>query len=409
MKIQTPMRYTTATSRFSAGIASALMLFFCSADSSARGFETLAEKLAGSSTAPEAAAWSIEAEQAEVKAEVITSDPEVEFEYLWPSVAGEKNRWSAGISQELPNFFRMKAAGRLRDALASVGNLRREAALSDARYEAETRLLAIVAAHKEAELLKSVSESYDRLIEVYRKGWEKGEINILDLNKIKIEQARAKGAYESADGRLKALIAEAAAFSRGTVTETDLQQLDEYPARTLPSQDACMAMVESSPQARLLDASLSAAEQRIRLASTERVPGLTLGYSHAFEDGKHFNGLTAGLSLPLFSRKASKAAARAGMMATMADNVATLTSMKSALEADYNRAAALKRQIDRLGPVIDTTDNLRLLRLALDGGEILLLDYLQETNYFIEATEDYLSASYEYAVALASLYRYSAK
>ena len=45
--------------------------------------------------------------------------------------------------------------------------------------------------------------------------------------------------------------------------------------------------------------------------------------------------------------------------------------------------------------------------MALDGGELSLLEYLQESNYFIEAIREYNAASYGYACALASLDRYS--
>ena len=81
--------------------------------------------------------------------------------------------------------------------------------------------------------------------------------------------------------------------------------------------------------------------------------------------------------------------------------------MEASLDSDYAKAQSLKRKLDRLGPVIDTTDNLRLLRMALDGGELSLLEYLQESNYFIEAIREYNAASYGYACALASLDRYS--
>ena len=45
--------------------------------------------------------------------------------------------------------------------------------------------------------------------------------------------------------------------------------------------------------------------------------------------------------------------------------------------------------------------------MALEGGEITLLEYLQETSYFVDAAREYNAARLEYALTLASLARWS--
>ena len=380
---------------------------FCFPTMAQTGYQTLTERLATASTAPDAVTWGVKAEKEALRAEIIPSDPEVEFEYLWPGKGGEANRWSAGISQELPNFAKNAATRKVIAALDSLESLRREAALTDARLDAENRLLAIIAARKDAELIRQLSEGFDKLEQTYRKAWEKGEVSILDLNKIRIEQARAAASLEEAEGTLRALVDETVAVSRGALTAAELEGLTDYPARALQTIERYRELLACSPQIGVLDASSAVADLKLRLAGKERFPGLTLGYVHAFEEGSHFNGFSASLSLPVFSRNAVKATAHAELFSQTAENIAARASMEASLDSDYAKAQSLKRKLDRLGPVIDTTDNLRLLRVALDGGELSLLEYLQESNYFIEAIREYNAASYGYACALASLDRYS--
>jgi hypothetical protein len=62
-----------------------------------------------------------------------------------------------------------------------------------------------------------------------------------------------------------------------------------------------------------------------------------------------------------------------------------------------------------LGPAVENTNSIRLLKVALNGGEISLLEYLQEVSYFTEATHEYNVARQDYASTLASLSRYLAK
>lgn len=72
---------------------------------------------------------------------------------------------------------------------------------------------------------------------------------------------------------------------------------------------------------------------------------------------------------------------------------------------DRNVALNLARKIDEYGKIFDNGNQDQLLRQALDGGEINLITYLQEVNYFMEARLDYESVCHEYNKMLAKLNR----
>lgn len=378
-------------------------------------YTEIASRLAPRLNGGQAESATLAAEKSELNAEVAPSDPEVDFEYLWPSSAGEANRWSAGISQELPDFRKMSATRRVIRAIDSLDIIQRRAAAAEATYEAEQRLINLIGARRELMMLQEIHENFDSLTVSYTRAWEKGEVTILDLNKIKIEHARASAADRDAQGKVAALTAEIVALSGGDISADELVSLVDYPMYHIPEsghgcrpEDGMMEkVVRDSPQFKVLAAQEKVAAEKSGLASKERFPKLTLGYVHAYEGGNHFNGLSAGLTLPVFSRKSSKLAAEAEEYAVKSGNMMKTQEMIATANADCARAHTLQRQLAMLGPAVENTNNIRLLKMALEGGEISLLEYLQETSYFVDAAREYNAARLEYALILASLARWS--
>lgn len=400
-------------------------------------FDTLASRLSGASTSLDAASESVKGQQAAVRAEVAPEDPEIEMEYLWPHDRGEKNRWSLGVSQKLPDFRRRAAAGRVVAALDSAGSAQRQALSADNLWEARKKLIEYIGVYKEHIILHEIHQNFDSLSTAYERAWKRGESTLLDLNKIRIEHAQAYSADFEVDGRMEALEQEIIALSRGAISADELRQLTEYPyfhitptASSFPKghlvdpsgecahpedeaesalnvdQETLDKAIKQSPQYLSMLAARRAAQAQVELAGKSRFPSLSLGYVHAFEDGRHFNGISAGLTLPVWSRSAEKSSAVADLLALEAENSTAFAELTASVKSDLLKASALKQRLDMFGPAIVCADNLRLLRMALKGGEITLLNYLQEISYFSQATLEYNSVKLEYALTMASLLRY---
>lgn len=391
-------------------LGSSLMLFAEDAD-----FSMVTHNLASALLPGKADVARLSAEQASIKAEVIPEDPEVEFEYLWPSRSTETNEWSASISQTLPDFRKMAASRKVVKAIDSLKVYSQLAAAADARFDAEKKIIELIGARRDLKLLSDIHEYIDSLEVAYNRAWERGEVTILDLNKIRIEHARVSSANDEAEATLKAKIAEIMALSEGRLSANQLENLIDYPLSILVMDEKVLtdaendmsAIVKTSPQFRVLEAEAVVASAKYNLASKSRFPQLTLGYVHGWEDGYHLNGISAGLTLPVYSRNSAKTAAAAEEMAINLDNELKKNEMIAEANADYAKASILKRRLAKLGPAIENTNNTRLLKLALDGGEISLLEYLQEINYFVEAAREYNTAKMDYVLTLASLARWT--
>lgn len=400
-------------------------------------FNELATRIADANNTSEITTLQFDASKAEVLGSVAPEDPEIEFGYLWPQTRGERNRWSAGISQRLPDFRRRQAAGKVAGAIDSLKNCEVAAVHAENLFAARTRLIEYVTARNYHGLIHRIHENYDSLLSKYDRAWHNGEVTLLDLNKIKIEHTRTYCENLEADGQMNSIIRDIEQQSKGTVTADDLKNLTDYPAWYVPDgrqaatvsgekcghdqwncvADGCDFVMPDlsdlkdayrrSPQYRLAEARAKTSAAKVELASKTRFPQFSIGYEHAYEDGTHFNGLSLGMTLPVYSRKQEKQVALLEARAQQLTEEQTQIDTYSQIEADYVKASALKQQMDMLGPVIVSTDNLRLLRMALDGGEMSLLTYLQEINYYIDVTKSYFEIEKEYMLLMAGLMKYS--
>ncbi len=72
---------------------------------------------------------------------------------------------------------------------------------------------------------------------------------------------------------------------------------------------------------------------------------------------------------------------------------------------DLETASDLDRQAKGYARILDNGRQAELLKKAFDGGQINLLNYLLELNYFVEARLDYENVCYELSLVKARLNR----
>ena len=340
----------------------------------------------------------MQAEVESIKGENVLENPEVEFERLWSSGMAD-NKWSGSLSQSFDWPGAYGSRRRAATALATAGKFGLDQTFRQLQVKAAESILQIIAANRKVKILSEMHESMQRLREEYDRAWQMGETTILDVNKMKIEEIRSATELEQAIAEVNALKADllAMAPSPDGIAMDKVMTLD-FPYMELLPEDAYTEAVETSPEVRYYAAMVEAEEANLAVAKMQRLPGFSLGYVHAFEEGTHFNGLSVGVSLPIYSRKHAVASAAQLGMAARFDLVARRVELETRIAADYASASALKRQIDRFFPLVEGVNNLILLRKALDGGELSLLDYLQETNYFLRARLDCLDLLRDYSI-----------
>ena len=158
-----------------------------------------------------------------------------------------------------------------------------------------------------------------------------------------------------------------------------------------------------SPDIKLAEARIVAAEKAAEVAKISRTPGFSLGYRHVFEGGNHFNGLAVGMSLPVWNRRSEREAALAATLAARFEAQAAQTAATTSTRAAYANALRLQSQIAKLAPALENSDNFNLLEKAYNGGQLSMLEYLTESAYFLKARLALLDLHEQYFSAASQL------
>ena len=107
-----------------------------------------------------------------------------------------------------------------------------------------------------------------------------------------------------------------------------------------------------------------------------------------------------------FSQRHKTAAIKASQAAIALQSNEFEIGRLAQLNVQRENAISLYQEIEAYRPTLENQDNITLLKKALDGGQINLITYIQEVNFFLEAQQNYLDIEYRYHKALANLNRY---
>lgn len=336
----------------------------------------------------------------ETGAENALEGPEVEFEHLWGR--GGDTRWSVGVSEEIswPGLYgaRRELASR-QDSLAYCMS---SIILFDAGLEAKLLVLDAVNARARLDFYLEIDNNLRRISALTEESYNLGEATILDLRKTQLAVLDSRGQVQTAQAELESSLAGLRAKGI-TVPTGDNEIWSAYPMQnsSAPSSD-----VESYPQYALAQAGNRMSMAASRVIKHSSLPSFSLGYVHAYEEQTHFNGLSISVKLPSFSQKRKMELLNIETAADMLNYSGELQIAMAEAAGQYAVAQSLAGTIADYERLSGDNSYLELLSEAFDGGELTVIDYLNEVNLFKTARLGYIDLLYRYNMALARLNRY---
>lgn len=330
-------------------------------------------------------------------------DPEIEGEYLF-ATGNEKNRWGAGVSWglEWPGVYaarRNEAAGKLTAAEAAAALARH-----DRLIEIKRLLLDYVLLKKQTAVLNEIQATNDSIMSLSQKAERHGELTRLDMNKLRLEHASLTGNIMSLQESIAETVMNLNILYGGDCNALLNEMVCEFPE--IEEHEGKWDLT-AAPSVQAAQAEAEAAKKSLYASRAESYPGLRIGYQHAFEDGAHFNGASLGISIPLFSSRGKKAAAKAAIAEAEFKAEQAAAEARMEMEGSERRLVILLRQADEMSAVIEDNDNTALLLKAYKGGIMTLTDYLNERNYFINSQLELLTIKHSAANLLLDMEKIS--
>jgi len=259
-----------------------------------------------------------------------------------------------------------------------------------------------------------------QLLDVARERLAAGDIPELEMNLVKVELARSKGArieiaktmLQSTSGLWKLL-----GLAPGT-TPALSGDLDSAPAVTMGLVELQRLARANRPDLKALEAERARGEAVMALALAESIPNLTVGlmYSHqeradktgAGEEKVRDNviGLRFSLPIPVFDRnQAGIQEARAKRNGSESRLNAAVSNVERDVEAAYagfqDATEVLALYTADILPQFE--ENLKLTQEAYRLGEVGILAVIQEQKKFFDINDGYLSALHDRQTALVRL------
>ena len=340
----------------------------------------------------------------QLKEENSLSGPEAEFEHLW-SKTGER-KWNFGISQnfEWPGIYSVRSQ-KIKHTLA-INKYIEDAELLSLKLEAASLMTQLYFNRQKVQVLDKIIETLTEFAENLSTGVDHGLVTILDLKKAQIESTTLKIERDLLIDNKLTLISELQQLV-GENFNLDNFQWDTLPLFTsLKTLDSYLTDADSDPSILASEAMNRLAELNAKEIKASTLPGFNIGYRLEREDGALFNGFGVSINLPTWNVRQKRLSAESFISSASSQSLAQKSLYKTRITGEYRNAFILRDRISELNKSGVDGSYLGLLKEALDGGELSILDFLREQAYFKEQSLSMIELQERYQLLLNSLHRY---
>lgn len=348
---------------------------------------------------------SIDAQKIENKTGIMPHNPEIEFNYLWgkPSAIGNRTDFSIRQSFDFPTVYSYK--NQISDSRNEQAELEYKKQRTDILHQ--TRLLCIQLTYYNAlraELIARRAAAL-KIADAYKAKFNAGDVGILDYNKAQIHLLTVSKELENTQIEQAAAMSELTALNGGnTVSFPD----STFTMQTIPADfDTWYSTVEASnPVLQWLKQEITVSEKQVKLSTAKSLPKFSAGYMRENVVGEQFQGVSVGISIPLWENKNTVKYAKAQSIAIQSKEVDAKQQFYSKVKSDYAKAIALQQSVADYSSKLSEYSNVELLGKAFNKGEISLTEYMYELSLYYENKVFVLENEMNLSIAFAELQKY---
>jgi Outer membrane protein len=366
------------------------------------GYDAVLTQIEANSTTLQALREQMEAQKLGNRTGIFLSNPEVEFNYLWGSPSAIGNRTDFAVKQSLD----FPTAYGHRNQISKLENTNAELA-----YKAERINLLLRAKQVCIELVYYNSlvkeygvrlENAEQIADAYKTKLENGEANAIENNKAQMNLTAVQNEVTLLETERSILLSELKRLNGGQ--NIDFTQ-NSYSGGVLPENfDDWYSYAETeSPTLEYVSGQISISEKQTKLNRALGLPKFTAGYMSEKVVGERFQGVLVGVSIPLWENKNKVKQARAQMSANQSMLADTKVQFYNRLQGLYMKATNLQQSASKYRAALSAFNNESLLKKALDAGEVSLLNYLMEIEYYYGAVNNVLKAEKDFELSFAEL------
>lgn len=333
------------------------------------------------------------------------NDPVVEFDYLWgsPAEAGNQTELMIAQSFDFPSVYSNKnrlAESQSKQSVYEFGILKQNILL-----ESKKTCIELIYRNKLSMQLAERRISNEKLTEDFQIKLQKGDGNLPDLNKAKLQLIEINNEYQKNITAINILNQKLTELNGGIpVSLNDTS----YPnVMVLPEFENLENEIEASDYARkFLEQEKVIAKNSIDLSKSQSLPKFELGYHYQGILGDKYHGVHFGISIPLWENRNKVKLQQSKLLYSDLEIQNHQNEHYYEIKMLYENYLNLKNTLEQYESVFTTLNNTELLNKSLALGEISTIEYFMELSYFYNSYDNFLEIEKDYFTVIAELYKH---
>ncbi|MCF8362448.1 MAG: TolC family protein [Prolixibacteraceae bacterium] len=339
------------------------------------------------------------------KTGLLPDNPEVGFHFLWgsPDHIGERTDLSLTQSFDFPTAYLYKSQ------LSDLKNEQVEMKYKKQRFDILLRAKIIC---YEIIYLNAMHSEYQKrlnndtkIANAFKKKMDAGEASILEHNKAQVSLLNTEKQLEQINIERNAALQQLASLNAGekirfsdNVFGADILEPDfeKWYARA----------AQKNPMLSWLKQEIEISTKEKQLQVAQNLPKINAGFMSEKVADQQFQGVTLGVSIPLWQNKNTVKHAKLKTEAVNSLQADAKVQFYNEMKTLHGKATALQRSITDFKQRISDNNILELLKKAMQKGEISISEYYYELMVFYDNREELLNMEKELNVTLAKLYKY---
>lgn len=245
----------------------------------------------------------------------------------------------------------------------------------------------------------------EELNALFDERFEKGDVNILEVNKVKMELMNLRATVAENDAAYRTALQNLLAMNGNMPLEFDEIVYPLVPElRSLEQvRDEVMGADYALKQAQ---AGSEAARKLVKVNRHGWLPKLEVGYGREGGSDAMLNGFVVGVSVPIFSNRGKVKAARARQAGAELAQEQVAQQVEADIQSLFNEATRLRASMQAYDTgLMDKT--LSALKQAVEAGQLSVLDYYSEAETVYASQEKLVDLENRYQKVVAQLYKNS--
>ncbi|MDP2068686.1 MAG: TolC family protein [Lutibacter sp.] len=332
-------------------------------------------------------------------------NPTIEYDYLKGSPADAGNQTDIVVTQsfDFPTVYRKK--NQLANQQILQADLYLQAANQVLLLKAKMICIELVYRNKLQIPLAKRKEATEKWLAQFNKKLETGDGTILDVNKAEIQLLEIKKQFLENASFIAKLNEQLTSLNGGTLITFKDEAYFDVPV--IADFDTLEKEIKAQDYLRkTLEQDKVIAQKQIEVSKALALPKMEIGYHYQGILGQTYNGFHTGISLPLWESKNRVKLEKARMTfaeIALADHT---NDYYYEIKQLYGRYESLKSILEDYEKINKSADPIKLLDKALLAGQISVLEYFVEMNYYNTTFNSYLEIEKEYYEVVATLLKH---